>query len=423
MSSNKYELPKKFHGTEKNVWVEFSKLAVDHQALNLGQGFPDFQPPQFVLDALKNTVTNGNYQMNQYTRSYGHPRLVQALSKVYSPLMNRTIDPMSEILISVGAYGSLFSSLNGIISPGDEVIIIEPFFDCYDPMVKVAGGQSVFVPIRPTKAGVEGPTSSVDWKIDESELESKFNQKTKAIIINTPNNPLGKVFSREELEMISRLCIKYDVICISDEVYEWLVFGESKHIKIATLPGMWERTLTIGSAGKTFSATGWKLGWTIGPANLLLGAQCMHQNCNYNCPTILQEAVALAFEHELPKIDTPECYFKQLPLEIIPKRDMLISLFNEMGMWPVIPDGGYFLMADISGIDVDLSGENPEEARDVKFVKWMTKNKKLTAIPPSVFYSKEHQSVGENYVRFCFIKEDTTLNKAVDILRKWKQTM
>ncbi|ESO85037.1 hypothetical protein LOTGIDRAFT_146236, partial [Lottia gigantea] len=253
-----------------------------------------------------------------------------------------------------------------------QVIIIEPFFDCYDPMVKVAGGQSIFVPIRPV---IEGPTSSVDWKIDESELESKFNQKTKAIIINTPNNPLGKVFSREELEMISRLCIKYDVICISDEVYEWLVFGESKHIKIATLPGMWERTLTIGSAGKTFSATGWKLGWTIGPANLLLGAQCMHQNCNYNCPTILQEAVALAFEHELPKIDTPECYFKQLPLEIIPKRDMLISLFNEMGMWPVIPDGGYFLMADISGIDVDLSGENPEEARDVKFVKWMTKNK------------------------------------------------
>ncbi|XP_050414957.1 kynurenine--oxoglutarate transaminase 3 isoform X1 [Patella vulgata] len=423
MASSKHGISRRLLESQKSLWVEFSKLALEHNALNLGQGFPDFQPPQFLLDALKDAAANGNYLMNQYTRGYGHPRLVNAIADVYSPIMERKIDPMSEILISVGAYGSLFCSLQGMINDGDEVIIIEPFFDCYDPMVKVAGGVPVFVPLRPTKTGVSMATSSADWKLDEKELESKFNEKTKAIIINTPNNPLGKVFSREELDVIARLCIKYDVICISDEVYEWLVFDDNKHIKIATLPGMWERTLTIGSAGKTFSATGWKLGWTIGPSDILVGAKTMHQNCNYTCPTILQEATAVGFEHELKRMGTPECYFSQLPKELEPKRDKLINLMTEMGMWPVIPQGGYFLLADITGLNIDLSQEAADEPKDFQFVKWMTKNKKLTAIPPSAFYCKEHQSVGENYVRLCFIKEDETLEKASKILRQWKSSM
>lgn len=414
--SSKLTGSNRIKGTEKNIWVEFGKLAVENQALNLGQGFPDFKPPQHVIEEMAAAVASDNHLMHQYTRSSGHPRLVSALSKLYSPLIGQKLDPNTNVSVSVGAYGALFCAVQGLINPGDEALIIEPYFDCYEPMVKVAGGIPYYCPLRPTKT--EGVTSSGDWKLDPKELESKFSEKTKAVFINNPNNPLGKVFTREELQMVADLCIKYDAICLSDEVYEWMVYDDNKHIKIASLPGMWERTVTIGSAGKTLSATGWKLGWGVGPEHLIAPMQILHQNCTYNCPTPVQEAVAGALEHEMNLMDKPnQCYFFSLAKELQPKRDMLARLCREVGLSPVVPQGGYFMMVNTAGLNFPDDGTS--DPRDFKFVKWMTKELKLAAIPPSAFYHKEHKQLGENYVRFCFIKKDETIAAAGDILKKW----
>ncbi|CAC5373336.1 CCBL [Mytilus coruscus] len=407
-------------GTEKNVWVEFGKLAVDYKALNLGQGFPDFKPPQHVIDKMVHAVDGSdNALLSQYTRSYGHPRLVNVLAKLYSPLMGRTLDPMNNITISIGAYGVLFCAIQGLINPGDEVVIVEPYFDCYEPMVKVAGAIPKYVPLRPIKK--EGVLSSDDWKLDPVELESKFSAKTKAIMINNPNNPVGKVFRKEELEMIANLCKKYDCICISDEVYEWMIYDDNKHLKIASLPGMWERTITMGSAGKTFSATGWKLGWGVGPDHLIKPMQVLHQNCIYTCPTPIQEAVAEGLEYELSIQDKKEeCYLTSLALELKPKRDALAKSLTEIGMIPTIPDGGYFMMADISNLNIDIPDDGTKDPYDFKFVRWLCKEKRLSVIPPSAFYNQEHKNLGEKFVRFCFIKKDETLAKADEIFKEWK---
>lgn len=408
-------------GTEKNIWVEFGKLATENKALNLGQGFPDFKPPQHVIDEMVSAVTGDNHLMSQYTRSFGHPRLVDVLAELYSPLTGHKIDPHHEVTVSVGAYGVLFCTVQGLINPGDEVIIIEPFFDCYEPMARVAGGIPIFVPLRSTQT--DGPGSSADFKLDKDELSKAFTSNTKAIFINNPNNPCGKVFQRDELEMIAELCIKHDVICISDEVYEWLIYEPHKHIKIASLPGMWERTITIGSAGKTFSATGWKLGWGVGPANLIHPLQVLHQNCIYTSPTPIQEAVAAGLEYEMNLMNEPsKCYFYSLAAELKPKRDKLAKLLADNGIKPVIPEGGYFMLADISKFKGTIPDDGTDDPFDFKFVRWMTKEKKLAAIPPSAFYSKDHKNLGENFVRFCFIKKDETLDSAAKILNNFNKS-
>nr|BAE88176.1 unnamed protein product [Macaca fascicularis] len=257
------------------------------------------------------------------------------------------------------------------------------------------------------------------WTLDPQELESKFNSKTKAIILNTPHNPLGKVYNKEELQVIADLCIKYDTLCISDEVYEWLVYSGNKHLKIATFPGMWERTITIGSAGKTFSVTGWKLGWSIGPNHLIKHLQTVQQNTIYTCATPLQEALAQAFWIDIKRMDDPECYFNSLPKELEVKRDRMVHLLESVGLKPIVPDGGYFIIADVSLLDPDLSDMKNNEPYDYKFVKWMTKHKKLSAIPVSAFCNSETKSQFEKFVRFCFIKKDSTLDAAEEIIKAW----
>ncbi|KAK0687987.1 KAT1 transaminase, partial [Pygoscelis papua] len=409
---------RRLEGIDKNIWVEFVKLAATYSTVNLGQGFPDFPPPDFLKEAFVRALSGENHMLHQYTRAFGHPPLVKILAQFFGKLLGRDLDPMTNVMVTVGAYQALFCCFQAFVDDGDEVIIIEPFFDCYEPMVKMAGGMPVFVPLRP-KAPKDGKLmSSADWQLDPAELASKFSERTKAIVLNSPNNPLGKVFSRGELEVIADLCVKHDVLCISDEVYEWLVYDGKEHIRIASLQGMWDRTVIIGSAGKTFSATGWKVGWTVGPNRLLQHLCTVHQNSVYHCATVAQEAVAQGFQRELKLYGKPESYFVQLPKELQQKRDWLVQSLDAVGMKPIIPEGTYFLVADISEFSESCSNTPPLPVTSAPRV---SPSQGLAAIPLSAFYCGAHKNNYNHFIRFCFAKEEATLKAANDILQKWKR--
>jgi len=306
------------------------------------------------------------------------------------------------------------------VNAEDEVIIIEPYFDCYEPLVKLSGGICRFIPLKPTDP--EDDTSA-SWKLDINELESMFNSKTKAIILNTPNNPLGKVFTKSELQVIANLCIEHNVLVISDEVYEWIVYEGSEHIRIASLEGMWDRTITIGSAGKTFSLTGWKLGWAYGPAELMKNLFVAHQNCVYTCQTPGQEALAVGLEKEVKRLGTPASFFCKMSADLKQRRDVMTRSLKDAGLKTVIPEGGYFMLADWKPLEpkIDLSEETDEWA-DYRFVKYLAKTWKLLGIPPSAFYSQDHKSLAQDYIRLCFYKKTETLQQADEILKKLKNS-
>uniref|UniRef100_A0A8D3CFF5 Kynurenine aminotransferase 1 n=1 Tax=Scophthalmus maximus TaxID=52904 RepID=A0A8D3CFF5_SCOMX len=383
MMTSRRRSARRTDGVDKNVWVEFTQLAAEYKVVNLGQGFPDFSPPPFIQEAFCKAVSGGP-TMHQYTRAFGHPPLVKSLAKFFSGIVGHEIDALEDILVTVGAYQALFCAFQALVDEGDEVIIVEPFFDCYQPMVAMAGGKAVYVPLRPSGAVL----SSGDWVLSAEELASKITARTKAIVINTPNNPIGKV--------------RY-----------W-------PLAVTSLPGMWERTVTVGSAGKTFSATGWKVGWAMGSGQVIKHMKTIHQNTVYHCATAAQEAVGHGFEREHKLFGSPESYFQQLPATLQQKRTKLAACLESVGLQPVMPEGGYFMIADISSVKVNLNDQSTDEADDFRFVKWLIKEKGLATIPVSAFYSPEHRKEFDNYIRFCFVK-DSTLDAAEEILRKWSQ--
>ncbi|KFD67145.1 hypothetical protein M514_07452 [Trichuris suis] len=438
-------------GNEENVWVEFVGLVMKHKALNLGQGFTDFCPPSTFTNELSKVALSSDYRLNQYTRGFGYVPLVEVLARFYSSLLGHRVDPMNEVLITPGAYQALFYSAFAFINNGDEVrasdskqsgadllkaIIIEPYFDCYEPQVRMAGGKPVFVPLRlKTKEGDR--MSSSDYVLDVQELESVVTEKTKLLYLNNPMNPTGKVYTRRELEAIADIVKRHNLVVISDEVYEWLIYENSEMIRFgwallvfnfncssyfaASLPDMWDRTITIGSVGKTFSLTGWKTGWAICPSHLMIPLRGIHQNCVYTCNTAIQAAVASCFENQLKLYPTLDCYFLEMPRILQPKRDLLAEILLEGAFEPVVPEGGYFMVADYTKLKHHVGQMTLDEPADYQFVRWLCSEKashhKLGLIPMSAFYSKEHKYLGEDFVRFCFFKEDNTFHSARSIIK------
>lgn len=416
---DKFQPATRIPESDNDVWIKLDDLIQENGALNLGQGFPDFAPPAFVTEALKKVVNEDNPDHHQYTRSYGHRRIVEAIAKTFSREMNHPIDPLNDILIAVGAYGSLFYATQALLNPGDEVIILEPFFTPYEPMVKLAGGVPRFTPLKSTKAPGE-PSTTADWTFDRQELEDLFNSNTKLLIFNNPNNPLGKVYSLDEMTYIADLCKKHNVVVISDEVYDRLIHPGTKFIRMASLPDMYNRTITVGSAGKSFSVTGWKLGWCIGPSHLISSLCSIHQNCVDSCPTLLQETIARCFEIEEELHNTFEGHFSRVGKEIMPKKDKMVRMLERVGVVPVLPEAGYFVVVDISkmGFEADPSSS---ESKCYQFVAWMCKIKKLSAVPNSAFYTDKHKHLADNFIRFCLFKKDETLTKAEELFGKWNQ--
>ena len=327
-------------------------------------------------------------------------------------------------MVTAGATEALYASFQAFVNPGDEVILMEPFYDAYEAQVQMAGGIPKYVPLR-VKSEPSNPPTSDDWKIDLTELEDQITPQTKAIVINNPHNPLGKVWTRMELESISKLAIKHNLIVISDEVYEHLVFSDSPagqdHIRIATLDGMWDRTVTVCSAGKTFSVTGWKIGWVVASPRICKSISMAHQWIPFCVSTPLQVAVAKAFDH-----CRSNNYLKEFTAMFEDKRNRLYKGLKSAGFEPTLPHGGYFIMADTSMITPQNLSTNPPEdnitgitRHDYDVCRYLARVARVVAIPPSAFYCEEDGDLPANYARFAFCKEDEAIRKACENLQKF----
>jgi N-succinyldiaminopimelate aminotransferase len=371
------------------IFTEINTLAQKFQAVNLGQGRPDFDGPSEAVEAAIRAL-QGN-TANQYAPGPGHLGLREGIARHAGIFYDLDIDPASGVVVTAGATQGVFSAIMGLVDPGDEVIIIEPYFDSYVPGVIMASAIPVFVPMHPP-----------NWTFVEEELRSAFNEKTKAIILNTPNNPTGRVYTREELQLIADLCIEHDVAVISDEVYEHLIFEGHEHIAIASLDGMFERTVTVGSAGKTFGMTGWKIGWVYGHPELMKGIWRAHQFIVFATNHPAQEAVAHAFT-------LGNTYYEEYQALYTRKRDLVMQVIDAAGMTAIQPEGTYFVMGDFSQIF---------EGNDVEFCKHLIENIGVATIPPSAFFSPDHKYLAENHIRFAFCKSDETLEKAAELMVK-----
>lgn len=374
-------------GFGTSVFIEMSRLAQEHGAVNLGQGFPDFEGPRFVTEAARAAIAAGR---NQYAPSHGVPRLRAAIAATWEAEQGRAIDPDREVTVTSGATEAVFSSLQAFLGPGDEVVTFEPFYDAYPAAVALAGARLKPVTLRPP-----------DWAFDRDELEAAFSPRTRVLLLNTPHNPTGKVFREDELDAIAALCRERDVVALSDEVYDRILFDGAAHVPLATRPGMDERTLTINSTGKTFSLTGWKIGYAIGPTPLQAALRAVHQYVTFATATPLQEAMATALE-EAPGLG----YYDRLRAEYAERRALLRDALDGAGL-PTLPIGGaYFLMSDVAGLGY---------ADDVAFCRYLTTEVGVAAVPPSAFYADPRRA--PLLARFCFAKRPETLRAATDRLR------
>ena len=399
-------------GFGTSIFTEITALAVKHGAANLGQGFPDFPAPAFIKEAA---IRHIRQDRNQYAASAGVPRLRAALAEDWRQRHGQTIDPDREITVASGATEVLLDAVLALVDPGDEVIVFEPSYDAYVPDIQMAGGGARVVTLR-----LPG------WEWDPAELAAAFTAKTRAVILNTPHNPTGKVFSIAELEALARLCIQHDVAVISDEVYSQILFDGARQVSIATLPGMRERTVTVDSMGKTFSVTGWKVGWAIAPPALTAALRAVHQFVTFTNATPFQEALADALTGS-PTVEgagganldpnpaasagagvsAAQAYYAELRAAYAGRRARLTAILEEVGLPPLPMAGAYFLLADVSRFGF---------ATDLEFCRHLCTQVGVAAIPISPFYSVPEQA--PPLVRFCFAKRDETIETAGERLRQ-----
>lgn len=387
-------LTDKLAGFGSSIFGEMTALALSTQSVNLGQGFPDYSAPHEVLDVAIANIRDGN---NQYPPGTGTPQLRQAISAHQKRFWNLNYDPDHEILVTMGATEALAGALLGTLNTGDEVIVFEPLFDTYAGCIALAGAVLAPVTLRPNNVG--------RYEFDPDDLRAVITPKTRAILLNSPHNPTGAVFTREELQLIASLAIEHDLIVFSDEVYEHLVFDDAEHLPIATLPGMKERTITISSGGKTFNTTGWKIGWACGPEELIFATRMAKQLFTFAGGTPFQLAIAAG-------LALPDTYYASLASDLQMKRDILVDALRLADLEPITPQGTYFITCDIR--------RRFSDGDALDFCYAFPKMAGIVAIPCSVLYAPNHGHEGQHYVRFAFCKQVDTLRLAASRLETWR---
>jgi aminotransferase len=369
----------------ESVIREMTRIASMHQAVNLAQGFPDFAMPDPMKDAACAAI---NGDINQYAVTWGAPVLRQAIAEKYRRWYGMEVDADRDVTVTCGATEAMATVFMALMDAGDEVIIPEPFYENYGPDAILAGAKPVFVPF-------ERP----NWTLDADRLRKTFNARTKAIIVNTPHNPTGRVLTRDEIGLIAELCIEHDAWAITDGPYEHMVYSGHHH-EIATWPGMRERTITISSLSKTYSCTGWRIGWIIAPPAQTGPIRKVHDFLTVGAPAPLQTAAAVGFAFDAQ-------YYNQFTTEYRARREFLSAVLREVGFEFAVPEGAYYIFADFSTLS---------ELDDVTFAKWMTQEIGVATVPGSSFYSNKED--GRSFVRFAFCKKQETLEHAAERLSR-----
>lgn len=376
-----------YTGLPMTIFEVMSRLAIENGAINLGQGFPDIDGPADVKEMAAREIVGG---LNQYPPMMGVPELRQAVAASAKRFYDLDVDWKTEVLVTSGATEALSDCFNALIEPGDEIVVIEPLYDSYLPVIRRAGAIPKLVRVTPP-----------EWKLDRDALAAAFGPKTKAILLNNPMNPAGRVFRREELALIAELVVQHDAYAICDEVYEHILFDRRKHIPLMTLPGMRERAIRIGSAGKTFSLTGWKVGYITAAPKLLDPITKAHQFTTFTTPPNFQKAVAYGLAKD-------ESYYAALSGDLEKKRDRFAAGLARLGFDVAPCEGTYFITADAAPLRLNSD--------DIEVCKTMTVEARVTAVPVSVFYQSD---APKTFLRFCFSKKDDILDEALTRMGKW----
>ncbi|RZU33850.1 pyridoxal phosphate-dependent aminotransferase [Blastococcus saxobsidens] len=387
-------LSSRLRGFGTTVFAEMSALALATGSVNLGQGFPDYPGPREVLDVARGAIGTS---ADQYPPGPGIPELRAAIAGHQQRFSGLTYDPDTEVLVTAGATEALAATMLALLEPGDEVVLFEPVYDSYSASVAMAGGVVRAVPLHPPVDGT-GP-----WTFDEARLRAAVTPRTRLLLVNTPHNPTGKVFTSEELALLADLAKQHDLTVLTDEVYEHLVFDGARHVSPAGLPGMRERTLVVSSAGKTFNVTGWKVGWICGPAPLVAAVRTAKQFLTYVNAGPFQPAVAAGLR-------LPDAYFAAAAGDLQRRRDVLVAGLAGAGLPVISPEATYFATVDVRPVRPDGDG--------LAFCRALPDLAGVVAIPTVVFYTPEHADLGRHLVRFAFCKSDALLADAVERLRR-----